>query len=105
MQTHELQSLEARLREMEERLKTAGRSAPSSNSNSPQRGQWRPVDTPASPPEDGYQQGKRAPASLDLEKQGKRLAGGVMPPTPGASEGISKVWGMVEEKQMEALPQ
>ncbi|KAJ2900957.1 hypothetical protein MKZ38_002192 [Zalerion maritima] len=91
MQTNELQSLEQRLREMEERLKAAGTSTTtSSNTSSPPQHQRRPEGAPPPPAKDG-QYSKRVPATLNLVERGgrpQRPVGGYMPPTPGASEGI-----------------
>jgi hypothetical protein len=84
----ELQALEARLREMEERLQSSKTDRPGGVSQSPWQGHTSALGSTAQPNETQNTQATSRPGTAK-QAQHAPLHGGAMPPTPTASEGES----------------
>ncbi|KAM3547032.1 hypothetical protein ARSEF1564_000073 [Beauveria bassiana] len=82
--TMELASLEARLREMEERLKKSQQSRPDLQLNTSDMPKHAPTHAPPPPP-DKDDKARSRPGTARAPKQAP--SAGTMPPTPGGSEG------------------
>ncbi|KAF1733874.1 hypothetical protein CRV24_005405 [Beauveria bassiana] len=81
--TMELASLEARLREMEERLKRSQQSRPDLQLNTSDMPKHAPTHAPPPPP-DKDDKARSRPGTARAPKQAP--SAGTMPPTPGGSE-------------------
>ena len=90
-QTTELEALEARIREMEERLRRnqqtpARRPSEPAPSSSHRRGAQSEA-APPPVPKDTHSEKSRSRPGTSRAREREHAPGGAMPPTPGASEG------------------
>ena len=96
-QTSELEALEARLKATEERLKAAAANAPGGRSGRSSPRPRQPLGDTFSPPKDAPTsplstefQPSSARSNVQNDVASKESYQGVLPPTPGASEGESE---------------